>query len=213
MMTRPGGTTPGGQQPRFPGFDVLAQSDHWDEVTQSVVLARLKAPGPLRFFTAGEASTARALLDQLLDQHDEPRIPVVEVIDARLADSETDGWHYIDLPDDGEAWRVSLGGLDADAQHRHGHAFTTASRADQAAILQGIQVAGTDRWHGVPAGRLWSLWTRYALSAFYSHPWAWNEIGFSGPAYPRGYKNIGVNRREPWEVRDELGLDPTRVSR
>ncbi len=31
---------------------------------------------------------------------------------------------------------------------------------------------------------------------------AWQEIGFPGPAYPRGYKNIGIDRREPFEVRD-----------
>ncbi len=48
-------------------------------------------------------------------------------------------------------------------------------------------------------GHVWSLWTRYACTAFYSHPLAWNEIGFSGPAYPRGYKNAGVEA-EPFEV-------------
>ena len=49
---------------------------------------------------------------------------------------------------------------------------------------------------------MWSLWTRSACTAFYSHPLAWNEIGFSGPAYPRGYKNPGIDAREPFEVRD-----------
>jgi hypothetical protein len=29
-----------------------------------------------------------------------------------------------------------------------------------------------------------------------------DEIGLSGPAYPRGYKNIGVDARESFEVRD-----------
>jgi len=37
---------------------------------------------------------------------------------------------------------------------------------------------------------------------------AWNEIGFGGPAYPRGYKNIGIDAREPWEVADRSDLDP-----
>ncbi|HEV2633587.1 MAG TPA: hypothetical protein VGX23_00480 [Actinocrinis sp.] len=49
---------------------------------------------------------------------------------------------------------------------------------------------------------MWSLWTRYACTAFYSHPAAWTEMGFPGPAYPRGYKNPGVDGREPFEVRD-----------
>jgi hypothetical protein len=58
---------------------------------------------------------------------------------------------------------------------------------------------------------VWSLWTRYACTAFYSHPSAWEEIGFPGPAYPRGYKNAGVDSLEPYEVRDARpGIDPVR---
>ena len=34
------------------------------------------------------------------------------------------------------------------------------------------------------------------------HPHAWSEMGFPGPAYPRGYKNAGVGKREPFEVAD-----------
>jgi hypothetical protein len=66
----------------------------------------------------------------------------------------------------------------------------------------------------MPAVRVWSLWTRYAASAFYAHPWAWNEIGFGGPAYPRGYKNLGLDRREPWEVPDaQPERDPLAIGR
>ena len=39
------------------------------------------------------------------------------------------------------------------------------------------------------------------------HLSAWNEIGFPGPAYPRGYKNPGVDAREPFEVRDTRPAD------
>jgi hypothetical protein len=49
---------------------------------------------------------------------------------------------------------------------------------------------------------------RYACTAFYSHPWAWNEIGFGGPAYPTGYKSLGVDGREPWEVAERDAFDP-----
>lgn len=57
------------------------------------------------------------------------------------------------------------------------------------------------------ASQVWSLWTRYGCTAFYAHPLAWNEIGFDGPAYPRGYKNLGVDRLEGIEVRDAHPLD------
>ena len=44
--------------------------------------------------------------------------------------------------------------------------------------------------------------------AFYAHPWAWNEIGFGGPAYPRGYARMGVGQSEAWEGAEALDLDP-----
>ena len=212
MGRRSTGTTPGGKESRFPGFDVLSESDHWDQVTAGVVMARLSLPDPLRFFELGEEAIARPLLDHLLDQWNEPRVPVLETIDARLTERETDGWHYSDLPEDGEAWRASLRNLDADAQAGHNQGFAECSRPAQAALIQAVQDADDGGWRGLRADWIWSLWTRYACTAFYSHPWAWNEIGFPGPAYPRGYKNSGLDAREPFEVADARPSDPTRIT-
>ncbi len=36
--------------------------------------------------------------------------------------------------------------------------------------------------------------------AYYAHPTAWNEIGFGGPASPRGYVRMQLDRRDPWEA-------------
>jgi Gluconate 2-dehydrogenase subunit 3 len=186
---------------RFPGFDVLGQSRHWDAVTADLVTARTGPPPPPRFFTDAEQAVAEALLNQLTGQCDEPlQVPVMEMVDARLAAGETDGWRYADMPEDGQAWRDTLGYLDADAQARCGTSFAEAKERDQAAIIQAVQ--DSREWHGMPAPRVWSLWTRYACTAFYSHPYAWSEMGFPGPAYPRGYKNAGVGKLEPFEVRD-----------
>jgi hypothetical protein len=41
------------------------------------------------------------------------------------------------------------------------------------------------------------------VSAYYSHPWSWDEIGYGGPAYPRGYMRLENGLPEPWEV-DEV---------
>ena len=51
-------------------------------------------------------------------------------------------------------------------------------------------------WDELPCARAWKVVMRGVLSAFYSHPWAWNEIGFGGPAYPRGYTRLGAGQRE-----------------
>jgi hypothetical protein len=191
---------PGG---RFPGFDTAAQAPHWDAVTTGVVLSRLGMPPDIRFFTPGEEAIATALCDQLLGQADDRRVPVVSQVDARLAEQETDGWHYQDMPEDGQAWRESLAALDA----RYSRGFAQCRAEDQAKLIQGVQDLGSGDWHGLNAGHVWSLWTCYACTAFYAHPSAWNEIGFPGPAYPRGYKNAAVDGREPFEVRDAKPAD------
>jgi hypothetical protein len=38
------------------------------------------------------------------------------------------------------------------------------------------------------------------VGAYYAHPAAWNEIGFGGPASPRGYVRTVYDRRDPWEA-------------
>lgn len=200
---RPGGAEGG----RFPGFDVLSQSAHWDQVTSGVVLSRLGLPPDIRFFTPAEEALATALSDRLLDQEEDTRLPVVAMVDARLAEAQTDGWRYQDMPEDGQAWRDCLAALDADAAAAHGRGFAACSPREQRALLQAVQDLGSGGWHGMNAGHVWSLWTRYVCTAFYCHPAAWNEIGFPGPAYPRGYKNPGIDAREPFEVHDARPAD------
>jgi len=187
---------------RFPGFRAMSQVQHWDDVTTAVVVERLGLPVHIRFFTRAEEACANPLFDQLLHQRQEPRVPVTAMVDSRLSEQQFDGWHYEGMPRDDEAWRVSLGHLDEDAEAQHGTVFAELSWDEQAALLHRIRELKDSLWHGLSAGRVWSLWTRYACAAFYSHPWAWDEIGFAGPAYPRGYKNLGVDSREPYEVAD-----------
>ena len=59
--------------------------------------------------------------------------------------------------------------------------------------------------------RTFSVLMRGVLSELYSHPWAWNEIGFGGPAYPRGFMRFGdLSTEEPFESSDRVGIDPVR---
>ena len=133
-----------------------------------------------------KSAVAAPLLDLLLAQDSDPRVPVLALIDARLATGETDGWHYDDMPEDGQAWRDTLAGLDSDARGRYGAGYAELTAPRQARLLQDVQdlAEAGQEWHDWSAGHVWSLWTRYACTAFYSHPWAWNEIGFSGPGLP-----------------------------
>ena len=187
---------------RFPGFDVTEQAGHWDRATAGVVLGRLVPPGPARFFAADEMTTARSLVGLLLDLGGARLDDVTCLVDARLADGKTDGWRYDDMPEDCDAWRESLRYLDKDARDLGGTRFADCQADVQREILERVRTRGPVGWHGRDASHLWSLWTRYACTAWYSHPSAWSEIGFPGPAFPRGYAHLGIDAREHHEAAD-----------
>ncbi|WP_230686063.1 gluconate 2-dehydrogenase subunit 3 family protein, partial [Burkholderia gladioli] len=73
------------------------------------------------------------------------------------------------------------------------------------ALLRGLQAgeappAGVD-WQGLEPKLFFAKRVLQDLAAaYYSHPSAWSEIGFGGPASPRGYVRMDFNRRDPWEA-------------
>ena len=85
-------------------------------------------------------------------------------------------------------------GLDAAArQHGAGDFAARRPRTCRASGRRARQGQAARRGVGRAAARArrGRSSSRAILSAFYSHPWAWNEIGFGGPAYPRGYARLG----------------------
>jgi hypothetical protein len=201
---------------RYPDFDVFDASDTWDEATAKVVDARLHLDGTFHFFHGGEVATMRALCDVAVAQDSEPRVPVAEMIDEKLAAGRLDGFQYADMPDDRDTWHLVLAGLDEVAESRYGRpTFAAADPEAREAIVgdlaEGHLSGGT--WDQLNVKRAWSVCMRMILAAFYAHPWAWNEIGFGGPAYPRGYMRLGpVGILEPFEKPGASSEDPVRVA-
>ena len=190
---------------RYPDYDVLEEAGHWDETTRRVVLDRAANPPPLRFFTAAEARCLGAFLDVALAQDDEPRIPVLAMVDAKLYEGRLDGFRYAHMPDDRDTWRVVARALDASA----GGDFAALDDDRRFALVKAF-AEGTLEHAEIDASSAWSVVMRGALAAFYSHPWAWNEIGFGGPAYPRGYMRLapGPTGRSPYEAVEAFDIDP-----
>lgn len=200
---------------RYPDYDVLEQAPHWDERTREVVLDRVENVPPIRFFSAGEEPALRALCDVLTAQDREPRIPVANYVDEKLHEGELDGFQFFDMPDDRETWRRVLAGLDAEARRRGAESFAAASderRHDIVAdFADGALRGGV--WETLNVKQAFSVVGRAVFDAFYAHPWAWNEIGWGGPAYPRGYSRFGSphlqrDEREPWEGEEAVEADP-----
>lgn len=203
---------------RYPRYDVFDAADTWDHATARVIEQRMcLKDAPLVFFTTAEQPTLRALCDTCLAQDSEPRVPVAEFIDEKFAAGRLDGYRYHDMPDDRDTWHLVLTGLDETAAQVHpGAGFADCSATIREEIIgrfaQGDLSGGA--WDQLNVGRAWSVCMRMILTGFYSHPWAWNEIGFGGPAYPRGFMRLGpTSAREPFESAGATDEDPVRVVR
>lgn len=216
------GTTPQ-MHGRYPDYDVLDNAPHWDDATRRVVLPRVDDVPPVRFFDPRQAATVAAFADVVTAQDSEPRIPLVNFIDEKLHQGQGEGYRYFDMPDDGEAWRLVAQGLDEEARARSdGAAATFAEASDElrheivGAFAQARLYGGV--WHRLNVKHAFSVVSHDVITAFYSHPWAWNEIGWGGPAYPRGYSRFGTPHlqpaeREPWEGQEAFDRDPVSGSR
>jgi Gluconate 2-dehydrogenase subunit 3 len=206
-----GAELPQKKQPGYyPGYNTLSQRKFWDAATRAVIEKRVNALPPIRFFTADELPLITAVTERVLPQDDrlpEWRIPIVGPLDERLFSNRIHGFRFEDMPSDQEAYRLGLRAIDATAKALHGRGFVELRPLQQDEVLKSIadgkKIAGEAAWQGLSMERFWSLLVQDCASAYYAHPWAWDEIGYGGPAYPRAYTRLEGGLPEPWE-RDEV---------
>lgn len=189
----------------YPGYDVLAkrQTPSWNEATRRVVDARLALPRQPRFFDPAQWRTLQALCARIVPQPgDRPPVPLAAMVDDKVFENRGDGYRDARLPPLRQAWRQGLQALEAEAQSRHGKPFAELSDAKQDALIQAMQDDDLEHpaWGRMPAAAFFSHRLVHDIAtAYYAHPTAWNEIGFGGPAGPRGYVRLGENSRDAWE--------------
>ncbi|HXR79013.1 MAG TPA: gluconate 2-dehydrogenase subunit 3 family protein [Bryobacteraceae bacterium] len=194
----------------YPGYSTLAQQTFWDAKTRSVILHRVNHTPPIRFFDSEQAALMKAVCDRIIPQDDRDpayRIPIVNYIDERLHEDKIDGFRYENMPADRDVYRLGLQAIDMLAQDRGGLRFVNLDARRQDEVLKSIHdgnaPAAQEIWNHMSIQRFWKGLVSDCASAYYSHPWAWDEIGFGGPAYPRGYMRLEGGEPEPWEV-DEV---------
>ena len=198
---------------RFPGYDVLAKRNtpSWNAKTREVIDRRLAVPREPRFFTADEYATVEAIAARMVPQPGPvPVVPVAALVDQKLHEDKGDGYRQAGMPRQRDAWRQGLQALDAEARQAHGAAFRALGAAEQDALLHAMQ-AGTlkhEAWGGMDPKTFFKQRMGHdVVYAYYSHPAAWNQVGWGGPASPRGYVRTGYDERDPWEAAEVKGGD------
>ena len=199
---------------RYPGYDVMAKRDtpSWNDATRQVIDARLAIVDAPTFLDEQEWATLRAICEGIVPQRARgtAHVPIAAMVDRKLAEDHRDGYRDARLPPLREAWRRGLAAVEVAAQARAGVAFHRLTAAARDALLQDMHDGKLDgpEWGGMPSRLFFrERATHDILAAYYSHPAAWNEIGFGGPASPRGYVRMYFNRRDPWEAVEAQASD------
>ena len=194
----------------YPGYSTLGQKGYWDETTRRTVLNRVNDVPPIRFFQPEDALFWESVFDHLLpqsDRTDERKIPILNHVDHRLDTNQTPGYRFENMPPDRDAYRDGMRAINEEARARFQRHFTACSYEQREEILKTIHdgkpIAAQEIWEKMSVHRFWQLIMGDAIEAYYAHPWAWDEIGYGGPAYPRAYMRLERGEAEPWEVEEQ----------
>ncbi len=195
----------------YPRYSTLSQQGFWDEATRKVVTTRVSQPPPRRFFTEDQWRFWETVFEHILPQADrtpDRRIPLIAPLDNRLHEDRTVGYRFETIAPDREVYSTrGIAAINAEANALFGADFLFLSWHLQDRVIECIhdeKIQGPKEvWEHLAVDRFWQLITGDAVDAYYAHPWAWDEIGFGGPAYPRAYTRLERGEPEPWEVEEK----------
>ncbi|PVX61388.1 gluconate 2-dehydrogenase subunit 3 family protein [Paraburkholderia unamae] len=196
--------------PKYPGYDVLAKREtpSWDAPTRAVIAARLNTPDKARYLAPSRWQTLKALCATIVPQagsgdHENRCVHLAALVDGKLLDDRRDGYRDARLPPLREAWEMGLAALDAESRAAFRAPFASLDDEQRRVLVMRMQngkLRGS-AWRGMPCDVFFQKRVLHDLaSAYWSHPVAWNAMGFGGPANPRGYVRLYTNRRDPWEA-------------
>ncbi len=194
----------------YRAYDVLEKWDSpsWNEQTRAVVRKRLEELPERRFLEQCEWDTLEAICARLIPQPDRSGdpVPIVSWIDRKLHENQGDGYRYENMPPLRQAWRLGIAGIEKESRKRFHAPFHKLEPEQQDEILRVVQNGEVEGnlWEELPPERFFkSTLLATVVAIYYAHPAAWSEIGFGGPASPRGYVRLGMGQRDPWEAKEE----------
>ncbi|MFC0399389.1 gluconate 2-dehydrogenase subunit 3 family protein [Paraburkholderia rhizosphaerae] len=205
--------------PAYPDYDVLEKRDSpsWDEATRAVIGDRIATRDEPAWCSPAEWRVLRALCSIIIPQADEPSgspsasarqrppVPLAALVDRKIARGKSDGYRNARLPALQQAWRIGLAAIDDESHHRYHAAFADLEEPARVRIVHAME-HGTltrDAWQSMPSKLFFSQRVLHDIcTTYYAHPSAWSDIGFGGPANPRGYVRMVFNRRDPWEAKE-----------
>jgi len=214
------------QQSRYPAYNVMDEVSAWDDHTQSIVSARLVREHGWRYLNDVEAEILRAACSVIVDDLRSDIVDfVVGHIDDKLHADKGEGQRKAGVPPIRELLCGGLIALDDVARTRCKLPFISLDDASQLQLLEELaasRLTPADAWDGsrladtrvsggdnsevrapIPQHDFFQKLLTLTVEAYYSHPKVWSELGYGGPAYPRGYVRTQLGQLDPWEAKPE----------
>ncbi|MBL1258850.1 gluconate 2-dehydrogenase subunit 3 family protein [Methylocystis sp. Sn-Cys] len=192
----------------YAGYDVLAKwnTPSFDDVTRDALTRRLNETPPRRFLSPKELSLLEAVVVRVA-----PPLPglspslIALWIDDRLSRNLGEGFRGEEALPWSQMWRYGLAAIDGEARRLFSASFVELDGGGRDATLRVVQAGNVnpELWRRVGAESFFTdTLLKTVAGLAYAHPSAWNDIGFGGPASPRGYVRLGFGTRDPWEAKE-----------
>lgn len=189
-------------------FQQLLPTDHVSAATRAALTQRLAAttlatPYEPQFFAPETYRLLEAVAARLFPQPERPvPIPLAPAVDERLTQGKSDGWRYDALPPDRETYRMGLGGIEQIAQALFKVDFEQLAAAQQDEVIQALAASDPpgEVWQTLNANHFFEEMLAELTENYYAHPWAQDEIGYTGYADLPDWTKIGLNEKEAREA-------------
>lgn len=195
------------QVSHYPSFDVMHEKDTWDDHTQTIVTSRLNSEISFRFLTILETEILRRICSLLLNDHRPDILDYILChIDQTLHQSPGESQRKVSVPHAPELIRSGLNAIEQGARLKYASSFAELDFQKQKQYVQKLSesMAGPQEvWDQIPQGDLFRKLMSLTVESYCSHPNVWSEIGYAGPAYPRGYVRTELGQLDSWEAQPQ----------
>ncbi len=191
----------------YPNYNILNLADEWDSYTKEIVLKRLGPFSAPEYFSEWETSTLKAIVKNIVfDNRDNIIDWIVFHLDSKMTSEIGENQRKIGIPPEDVLVREGISVIDRIARSKFAKSFTDLEEDEQFKIISSLQLGQLPpirEWSRIPQKDLFSKFLLEIVAAYYSHPEVWSEIGYGGPAYPRGYVRTEYGLTDPWEARGD----------
>ncbi|OEH86606.1 hypothetical protein BHU72_10125 [Desulfuribacillus stibiiarsenatis] len=189
-------------------YHVMEHQEFWDPHTQEIVKGRIEFNYTAKALSTLQMEKLKKICRLLVDDNnDEVMEYVLQHIDHTLASECPEAQREDGIPTIKTLLLDGLDHLDAISQQYNYLEFLQSNEASQHATLQEVS-NGTgplqEQWPAKVRKAFFKKLLSLTVDAYYSHPNIWSEIGYGGPAYPRGYYRTNKGQLDPWEPKPDI---------